>query len=138
MAQTVALKKGKQNKRGSYSKHSKKTLKRCEYFQVKLASNSFLPIDKYMLLKEIPVKLNKLTPKLDKIITWEELEEGSDSANALDQACTSISDVSEAESKGCLPEELHSAQLHFTHHTHMESEKSSSVDNRDGVQDYAS
>ena len=54
----------------------------------------------------------------------------------MDQACTSISDVSEVESEGCLPEELHIAQLHFTHHTCMESKESSSVEDRDGVQDY--
>ena len=62
-AQIIALKEENKNKRGVYSKHSKKTLKHHEEVQVKLASEGFLSIKEYMQVKGLPIKQNKLAPE---------------------------------------------------------------------------
>jgi hypothetical protein len=66
MAQVTALNKENKNKRGKYSKWSKKTLKRRMQGQIELASKGFLPIHEYMRLKGIRTKNdNAATPTLE-------------------------------------------------------------------------
>ena len=136
-AQTVALKKEKENKRGPYTKQSKRTQKRRQQLQIDFASKGFLPLDQYMSLKSVPVKHDKLTSELDEIAAREESEDDSDEPNALDQEYTNISDTSDVEYKGNLPGTLHIARLHPTHHARMESEESSGDDDCNVVGDYA-
>jgi len=67
MAQIAASKTENKDKRGTYSKKSKKTLKHQEERHAKLKSQGFFPMGDYISLKGVPVKYNKLTLKLDKI-----------------------------------------------------------------------
>ena len=90
-----------------------------------------------MSIKGISVKHDKLTPEFNKVAAWEESEDDSDEANALDQAYTLVSSALKVESEGCLPGNLHSARLRPTHHMCMESKESSGADNDDRVGDYA-
>jgi hypothetical protein len=123
---------GNKNKRRFYSKKSKTTLKRRKLLHIDMVSKGFLPLEEYIRRKGVPVKYNKPTPQLDKIDLRDESEEGSDDAIALDQdTCTnsSISSVSEVESKGSLPGNLHNVQRHLRNCIYMESEESSEDDN---------
>ena len=82
-AQIIALKEEKRNKRGVYSKRSKKTLKRHKQVHINMMSKGFLPVDEFIKLKGCLVNQNKLTTEQDKIIIQEESEEGSNEANGL-------------------------------------------------------
>ena len=133
MAQKAALMRGNKNKRQFYSKKSKTTLKRRKLLHIDMVSKGFLPLEEYIRRKGVPVKYNKPTPQLDKIDLRDESEEGSDDAIALDQdTCTnsSISSVSEVESKGSLPGNLHNVQRHLRNCIYMEFKESSEDDNK--------
>jgi len=67
-AQITALKNININKRGTYSKQSKRTLRCCKQLHTKLASKGFLPVDKYIRLKAKQENQNKLILGLDNII----------------------------------------------------------------------
>ncbi len=69
MAQTAALKKEIENKRGPYSKKSKRTHRRHKQYCTELASKGFLSVSEYMSLKGSsgPEKHDTLTPELDAI-----------------------------------------------------------------------
>jgi hypothetical protein len=73
MGQIAALKNEKKNKRGMYSKQSKRTLKRHKEAAIESALKGFLPLDQYMSLKGIP-KRDEPTPELDNAIVQEEPE----------------------------------------------------------------
>lgn len=98
MAQTAALKKEIENKRGPYSKKSERTHRRHKQRRTELASKGFLSVSEYMSLKGSsgPEKHDTLTPELDAIALQEELEESSSSseANTLDQDNCAYSSVS--------------------------------------------
>jgi hypothetical protein len=129
MAQIAALKKENENKqKRGYSKRSKKTQKRRNQVCIDLESKGFLALDKYVSLKGVPVKHNKLTPEPDKIALREESEEGSEEEIVLHQdtcAYSSVSDISEVEYEGCLPGKLHNPRPRLTHNMCMESKESS-------------
>jgi hypothetical protein len=134
-AQIIALKKENKNRRGTYSKKSKKTLKRRRQHRINLVAKGFHPVDEYMRLKNLTEKKNEDAPELDKIILQEESEEGSDEEIGLVQdTCThsSISDASEVRSEESLPGTLSNVRLRLTHHARMESEESSEEDDGGG------
>ncbi|KAI0266629.1 hypothetical protein BGY98DRAFT_939031 [Russula aff. rugulosa BPL654] len=76
-AQVIALKEEKKNKRGKYTKRSKRTLKRREKACEEMKSKGFFPLDEFMRRKGLPVKQDKRTPELNKIIDPEESKEVS-------------------------------------------------------------
>jgi hypothetical protein len=133
-AQIIALKKENKNRRGKYSKNSKKTLKRRRQFREELDSKGFFSLDKYMAQKQ-----SERAPEPDKVIVRlalrEESEEGSDKTSELDQdTCTksSVSDASEVESEGSLAGNT-SVRRHLTHLARVESEESSGDDDGAGA-----
>jgi hypothetical protein len=120
MGQIAALKNEKKNKRGMYSKRSKRTLKRHKEAAIESALKGFLPLDQYISLKGIP-KRDEPTPELDNAVVQEEPEASSDEANTLGRdTCThsEVNGASDMESDNGL------AQLRLTHHMRMESEES--------------
>jgi hypothetical protein len=148
-AQTIALKKGNNKKKRIYSKTSKRTLKRRAKFCTKLASEGFLPVDKYWALKpegniSKRTDANTLTPELDIIHAVREESEESEANTAARETCSysvinNTSEVgSEESSKESLP--THNILLHRRHWAHMESKESTRDNDNDddsGVGDYA-
>jgi len=140
-AQVIASKEVNKNKRGSYSKWSRNTLKCHEQVHINLASKGFLPVDEYMRLKanSISEKHIKLTPKSYNIVNaiQEESEESSESSDNADapaqDTCehSSINNISKVESEGNLPKR--DFRLHLAHRAHIESEESSGDNKSDGV-----
>jgi hypothetical protein len=98
------LKNKNKNKRGTYSKHSKRTLRHHKQFRTKLASKGFLPVDEYIRLKAKQGNQNKLTSELGNIIdiVTDELEGGSDTNTPARDTC-SVDGTSEVDSEGTLP-----------------------------------
>ena len=132
-AQVIALKQGNKNKRGWYSKRSKKTLKRHQQFRTHLASQGFFPLYDFLTLTGCPTKDNKKKPESDEIVLLEG-SEGSDEANGQDRdTCmhSRVSNASEMDSKGDLPGASHNTQLRLAHRMQMESEESSGNEHSD-------
>jgi hypothetical protein len=146
MAQVTAMMKENKNKRGKYSKQSKKTMKRRMQVRIDLASKGFLPVDEFIKLKGNAKQCgtNAPTSEPDNIINAvrEESEEGSDEANVLVQdsvtcADRSVNSTSEEESEEILP--VNDVQLRLRHRAaRMESEESTADDNSDddGIGNY--
>jgi hypothetical protein len=148
-AQIVALKKENRKKREIYTKKSKNTLRHCKNDCIKLASKGFLPVNKFMRIKGVSVKGNKLTMESDtsdKEISLvkgnvikdiqDSLEAFFDEAMALDHDACVDSNVNSAlkeESEGSLPDTLHNLWHYLTHDICMESEESNG--NGDGNTD---
>lgn len=82
-AQVAILKTINKNKRGKYSKRSKKTLRHQNEVCIRMASKGFLPLDKFLSFKGNYKKQNELTLELDNInnIICNESEKGSDEEN---------------------------------------------------------
>jgi hypothetical protein len=138
-AHITALKKEDKKKRGIYSKRSKQTQRHRKQVRAKLASKGFLPVDKYIKLKENQENQNKLTSESENTINivQDESEEGSDASTLPKDTYTysSVNGDSEVESKGTLP--VPDIWLHLRLHTRMESEESTGDDNDSGARDYA-
>jgi hypothetical protein len=134
-AQITALKNKNKNKRGTYSKHSKRTLRHRKQFRTKLASKGFLPVDEYIRLKAKQGNQNKLTSELGNIIdiVTDESEEGSDTNTPARDTC-SVDGTSEVESEGTLPED--NVQLRLRLQARMESEESTGDDDNSAVGDH--
>src|SRR6267154_2731559 len=136
--QIAVLESKDKNKRGKYSKKSKKTLKHHQQVRSKLMSEGFLPLDLSIKLKLNPEKQKELTgpPELDKVINVEDLLEGaSDEPDTLARDTStyrSVNGTSEDKSEKCLP--MHNT-WHSTHPICLESEESE-VDDSNGDWDY--
>ena len=113
MAQRIAIKKEKQNKKKKrvYTKNSKRTLKHCTQELARMESKGFLPLDKFLKLKDKSNNTNTLTPELDNMVNTTNLpqEEGSDELEeimSVQDTCihNSIVSTSNAESEESLPQ----------------------------------
>lgn len=124
-------------------KQSRYTLNCYKQVGIKLALNSFLPVDEYMRLKEntkIHNNASTPTPEFDNTIdtVWEESDEGFDEATPLvwdTCAYSSINCISRAESKESLP--VQDVWTCLRHHTCMKLEESTGDEDGGGVGSYA-
>jgi hypothetical protein len=129
MTQIPALKSESKNKRGTYSKRSKETLKHRVQVHINLASKGFLPVDEYIRIKGNRNQ-EKLTSELNNIIDIvpDESKEGTDEKMPARETCTcsSVNGISDSEvdSEGSLP--VQNDQLHLA--CCMESESSGNDD----------